>query len=245
MDAMRRFGFNRRMYYFAHHRKALSDELVRRVIRECGPETNASGQPYSEEDRRRWLHILKEEDFVNHILTWDYPFLYPVQGGVREERMPAPLFLRQTSHVVSMSRTMSVPVMVRDSRHWISVKTNSPAVNCTTDYGVEWFFDRVRPTIPIFEPDFAFADNDLGVARNLDGKDVEPKSLAWPLMIFGPKEVQRIGKAKLMGAPAWKVAELAYGGVWLQVAENPFIVKSKDLKPLAKHLELEPRSLRE
>lgn len=242
----RKFALNRTMYYFAHHRKALSDDLVRRVILECGPKTRREGlPPYTDEDRERWLRLLKEQEYVNHISTWEYPFLAPVHGGAVESPAPAPLHLRQTSHVVSMSRTITIPAMANDGRHWISVKTNGPKVDCTTEYGVEWFFDRIRPTIPIFEPEFAFADNDLGVAQNLDGKDVEPQSFAWPLMIFGPKAVKKLGKETLTEAPAWKVAELPYGGVWVQAAENPFMVKSKDLRPLAKHLGLEPRSFRE
>jgi hypothetical protein len=60
-------------------------------------------------------------------------------------------------------------------------------------------------------------------------------------MIFGPKEVERIGREKLEDAPAWKVETLPYGGIWVQVWENPFDVPQKQVTTLAKYLDLDAR----
>jgi hypothetical protein len=67
----------------------------------------------------------------------------------------------------------------------------------------------------------------------------EPQRYAWPVLLYGPKLIERVGRDRLLDAPVWAVEELAWGGIWLQATENPFTAKPAELKALAKHLALE------
>lgn len=104
------------------------------------------------------------------------------------------------------------------------------------DGDAAWFLARARPLVPVFEPTFGFADTPKRVIKNV-GDD--PAKLAWPLVIFGPEMVKEIGRERLLESPAWNTEELPYGGVSIQVWENPFTAPAKLVAALADHLGLQ------
>lgn len=106
----------------------------------------------------------------------------------------------------------------------------------TVDTDAAWFLARASPLIPIFEPTFSFADAQEQVIKNI-GDD--PSKVTWPLMIFGPEMVKEIGREKLLESPAWNIEELPYGGISIQVWENPFNAPTKFVAALAEHLGLQ------
>lgn len=61
------------------------------------------------------------------------------------------------------------------------------------------------------------------------------RSRAWGATVYGPELVKHVGREKLRSAPAFKVDELAYGGVWLQASENPFAVPPAAKRAIVKH----------
>jgi hypothetical protein len=195
----------------------------------------------TETDRERFL-----QNFLNYPAPYaDWRYLGPVRtwdGGLREGAVGVMYSLTgPKSFEVRPGKPVVIPRIAKDQEHWMSVFSSRGSPDPTMQQGSNWFLERLSPVIAVSEPDFAFADNDLAIVRNLDGIDVEPHTLAWPLMIFGPSMVQKIGRDKLLDSPAWKVEELSYGGIWVQVWENPFDTPQKMVTALGKHLGLEPR----
>ena len=130
---------------------------------------------------------------------------------------------------------------MRGSPEWALLSASYANLLHTDASQMTWFLSVVRGPLDLMRPHFAFADVDTVIARNMDADGPDPRTLAWPLMIFGPKEVERIGREKLEDAPAWKVEELPYGGIWVQVWENPFDAPQKMVTALGKHLGMDAR----
>jgi hypothetical protein len=232
-------NISRPIYFFARYTKALTDDFVRTVIRECGPKTQNSRLP-PDELLHRQLQFAKSHNFVNHLGNWEYPHPFRVASGIVQGAVSLPLTLRQRRFAVSMTREVEIPFIMNDPAHWL--RTNSGGdPDSRTAAGASWFLDRVRPLLPVFEPDFAFADTDLHLVKNLDGIDIDPAALSWPLMVLGPERVAKLGRDHVAATPAWKVEFLPYGGAWIQAAENPFDMLQPRLVKLAAHLGLTPR----
>jgi hypothetical protein len=127
---------------------------------------------------------------------------------------------------------------MRRSRLWAFFSANYSHVRHTESAEMEWFLSKARRALGPLEPEFAFADVDTTVYKNV-AQDVWER--AWPLMVFGPERVKEIGRDVLLDAPAWKVEELPYGGMWVQAWENPFDAPQKQVTTLADYLGLAAR----
>jgi hypothetical protein len=147
--------------------------------------------------------------------------------------------LRQSAGFgMSNARTASVAAFAKEHDRWLRIGTNHKESSHTSQIDADWFIEKMQRFLPVFEPDFACGDTDVMIGNRL-GDD--PTSLVWPLVYYGPTHVERIGREKLLKAPAWEVTQDPRGGVWLQATENPFTARPKDLDALADHLGLEKR----
>lgn len=55
---------------------------------------------------------------------------------------------------------------------------------------------------------------------------------------FSPSIVRKLGKEKLLSAPAWKIKELADGGMMIVVCENPLECENEEKERIESHLGL-------
>jgi hypothetical protein len=90
--------------------------------------------------------------------------------------------------------------------------------------------------VNLFQPQFALMD-DFGL-NVMKRRRKDLSAFAWGVTIYGPELVARVGRDRLMSAPAFQVKELPWGGVWIQVSENPFQAPPEAKKALEKHLNL-------
>ena len=67
-------------------------------------------------------------------------------------------------------------------------------------------------------PDFGKGGNSYAFG-SVDGN---LRDYLFPINFFGPKEVERIGRRRILAAPAYKVEELKDGGILLLISPNPF-----------------------
>lgn len=219
-----------------HHDKKINDDLWRRLLeanhspREWPPE-----RAWTEEAIQKWLDGLHREEWRGSA-----GFFYPHPWKTGPQRVQNPI---QVSHLLRMSpryqlssgRMAEVPRFEAESWQWVSVKANSHDLLHTRESDMAWYLERAKATIQFFEPDFAAGALDTQLAK---GFREEPRDFAWPLLVYGPKTVQDLGRDRLLSAPVFLSQELPFGGIWLQVAENPFVVEKAALKPLASHLGL-------
>ena len=95
-----------------------------------------------------------------------------------------------------------------------------------TQRRTEQFATFVRLLSEMFDPLYAFG----GIEQNENPKQLLPpldqlkrgelNSLFW-LNVFSPAAVERLGRNRVLSAPAWKVEELDDGRVMLVVSNNP------------------------
>jgi hypothetical protein len=94
--------------------------------------------------------------------------------------------------------------------------------------------DYWRTAVGMFQPEWAVIDH----MPNIRKRGTALRQYAWGVSIYGPELVEKIGREKLLKTPAYKVEELPWGGVWVQVAENPFTAPAETKRAVEKYLEL-------
>lgn len=127
---------------------------------------------------------------------------------------------------------LRIPVMEAEPDHW-AILWGDTGLRFDDAEGMAWFADRFRDFADFLHADFAFAGSVLAVHVSA-GEDVT--QLAWPLMVFGPDRVARLGRERVLSAPAARVDALPYGGFCLQAAANPFVATPQDVERVARHL---------
>lgn len=256
--------FGHPQYFFMQHAKNLDAAFVESLVRATMPENHPSfperifeiGSPEWEARVQNWIRVARETQFGG---GWDFDYPMVKSPGASLQTYSVNLSLTMPRFEVRPKQMVTLDQMIADRKHWMMLTGNSNLLWTKAEH-MEWFLDKCRKFLPVVEPEFAFADLDTPVVRNLATANDppprehttpfrstervllgDPRAFAWPLMIFGPKEVGRIGREKLEKAPVWKVEHLDYGGIWLQVSENPFDAERSEIVELGKHLGLAPR----
>jgi hypothetical protein len=108
----------------------------------------------------------------------------------------------------------------------------------------ELFIDLVEASYHIWHPIYSFLGESSGVIPHTSREEalaLEPRWL-YDINLFGPEYVQKIGRERLLSAPAWKVKELDDGGILIVPApyvevdwHNPSPYKRPDV---AQHLDI-------
>jgi hypothetical protein len=87
----------------------------------------------------------------------------------------------------------------------------------TGQHKYELFLDLVEATYRVWHPIYSFLGEASGVLPYTSREEalaLEPRWL-YDINVFGPEYVRHLGRERLLNAPAWKVKELADGGVLL------------------------------
>lgn len=218
-----------------HHDKKIDDALWRRLLKECRDPQWPQDRAWTEDAIQKELGVLHREEW-----RASAGFFYPDPWKTDASRFQNPL---QVSHVLRMSpryqlssgRMAEVPRFEAEGWHWVSVKANSHDLPQTREPDMLWYLERAKAAVRFFEPDFAAGALDTQLAK---GFREDPYAFAWPILVYGPKKVAEVGRDRLLSAPVFLAQELPGGGVWLQVAENPFVAEKAALKPLASYLGL-------
>ena len=232
-----------------HHNKVVDEKFVDTLVRGAAPVSymatprnqatlNPPGSPEWEAQANRLVRTARELNF--HGTSWSFPLEKTVGAGSRTFRSMISIALKFMEFEIQMYQMVRLPKLLADHEHWGMIGPNGSDLEWNVTSEMDWFLDKCRLVLPHFQPDFAFADVRTTVVARLEG-GADPRDFAWPLMVLGPEEVRRIGRQKLLDAPAWKVEELPYGGIWLQVWENPFDTPQTDVAILARYLGLTER----
>lgn len=236
-------------YFLFHHSKTVDEAFVDRLIRAAAPvgfmstpptqvNENPRGSPEWEAQAKRLLDSARRVNLFG--ANWFFPLEKVTHRGRKVLDSQVSVFLKFHEFEVRTHQMVKLDQLLADKEHWGMVTASRSDLLWSDVKEMNWFLDKCRPLLPFYEPDFACADADFAVVGTLES-GADPREFAWPLMIFGPGEVNRIGRAKLLDAPAWRVEELPYGGIWLQVCENPFDTPQTDIAVLAHHLGLKER----
>lgn len=214
----------------AHHNKELTNEFILRAMRGLCPPS------WTESQIQAQFETVKKYDYRTPLgFPWPHPF------------RPSSLLLQlsyivrpSTKWGVSSGRNYEWRIFETQDKEWLAVTGPTKMVDWSQVADATWFLDRARAALPFFEPDYAAAHIDTKMAGAIDkGLD----NFVWPVMLYGPPRVAKMGEKLLLDAPAWKVERLSYGGIWIQSDENPFAPDEHKLKTLAKHLGLKmPRN---
>lgn len=222
-----------------HHGKKIDDDLWRRLNEECGSRIGPEQRRWTEEEIERELAMLRR-DWIGSA-GFFYP--HPWKTGPVKYQSPVQVsyMLRMTpEYGLSSGRMAKVPRFEAEGWNWVSVKANSHDLLHTREPDMLWYLERAKDAVRFFQPDFAAGALDTQLAK---GFREEPRAFAWPVLVYGPQHVAEVGREHLLAAPVFLAQELPYGGVWLQVAENPFVADKAALKPLAAHLGLKVAQL--
>jgi hypothetical protein len=195
--------------------------------------------PATAEDDAKKLHLWKDVTRNYGFPTGlSLDFRVPDRPGVASGRIATVNYLLRGFHRRGLvdGRMAETPALGREPQSWAVVSCNCKHIDFTDSLDAQWCLTRFPPPIAIFEPDFAFGDTDVNIVKNIGDN---PRAKVWPILVYGPEKVKEIGRERLLEAPAFRVDELDYGGVWLQVAENPFVANRTDLRKLAEYLNLE------
>ena len=104
---------------------------------------------------------------------------------------------------------------------------------------VQHVIEYLARAIDALRPDFAFVDHYF---MNVSGRiGVDLRTCAWGVTVYGPDLVRKIGKDRLLTAPAYRVEEFPWGGIWLQPEENPFLASGESKRRVEEHLGLNER----
>ena len=236
-------------YFLFHHNRTVDEKFVDSLIRNAAPVAymstppkqpteNPRGSPEWEAQANRMLEASRQSNFASSM--WSFPLEKPGRTAPKRLDSQIHITLKSMPFELEMYQMFVLPTLVADQQHWGMVNPSGSHLSWSETREMNWFLDKCRLLLPEFEPDFACADVGTTVVARLEG-GADPRGFAWPLMVFGPEEVERIGRQKLLDAPAWKVEELPYGGIWLQVWENPFDTPQTDVAILARYLGLKER----
>lgn len=208
-----------------------SDDAIRAIIRECASDqVDAFGRPRPPAWEKTLFERAKGE--------WPEMRFHLPQAFAHSVTQFSILFYAPLTTQLSTGRHVPLPPSMQGSQEWGLVTANAAQVRHSEQSDMSWFLGKARQVLDILQPDFAFADVDTTLYKYLTP---EPWACAWPLMVFGPERVKQLGRDTLLDAPAWKVEELSYGGIWVQVWENPFDAPQKHVTAVAKYLRVEGR----
>lgn len=137
----------------------------------------------------------------------------------------------------SMKHGLRIPLFEREKGRWFLLTAGRTRIDYDSIFDMAWLMDKVHPALRVFEPDFVCAGAGRKTVERI-GED--PRTRVWPILLYGPSMVAKLGgRERLLEAPAWRVDELSWGALWIQVAENPFLATPGKLKKLAEYLGLE------
>jgi hypothetical protein len=113
----------------------------------------------------------------------------------------------------------------RGRRAWIVTSTNSTAYFRHDRYNPEFYakiyLEIGKALYTIIQPTFGWSDLDYGLRTSHE--DIE--SLALPHLywanFFGPAYVEKLGRSRIMSAPAWQIQELGDGGILYVLGPSP------------------------
>ncbi len=108
----------------------------------------------------------------------------------------------------------------------------------------EWFLSLGEATYRVWHPLYGFLGDSQGNSPHTTYEDVQAREVRWlyDINLFGPEYVQKVGRDRLLSAPAWRVKPFDDGGVLLVPA--PYIEESQQVPPpytrlaVAQHLGL-------
>jgi hypothetical protein len=218
-----------------HHGREITDELIKEVIRECGKGRSHSSKPKrtDEETFQHWKIITLKHPLASALF---FEFVVPSRPGTVELRHTDVGYFPRAPHRGEFNhRKFEIPLFEQESG-WSTVRISGTSVDFTDSFDSQWCLTKFAPPLAVFEPDFAFGDTDVNVVKHIGNN---PRARVWPILAYGPEKVKEIGRERLLEAPVFRVDELDYGGMWLQVTENPFVAKRADLRKLAEYLSLE------
>lgn len=218
----------RGMMILAHHSKPIEDRFLADAMLLFRSPRWTREFAETQIPKQRALHNLRGA------VAAVFPHPAPTYAG--HEATLYVTFRQSSAFQLSNARMASIPALAAAPESWLAVNASFKELDHTRQFDVDWFIEKMQAFLPAFEPDFAYGDTDVMVAKHF-GDD--PTRVAWPLAYYGPPLVAQIGREMLLQAPVWEAKEDARGGIWLQAAENPFTMKRQGLKPLAAHLGLQ------
>lgn len=220
-----------------HHSKEFSDEFVKQIFRQIGAGRIGiidTVVPDDARDFQRWKEISTERG-----APWHLGFFFPVphESGLTLDNAMLSFFPHApTQRGLRNGRNVEYPFFKTHTTGWTFATMVATSLDISKPLHAQWCLSKLAPIVNLFEPDYAFCDTDVSVAKHIGSG---PREKVWPVLVYGPEEVKEIGRERLLEAPAFRAQELSYGGIWLQVAENPFLAKRTELRAVAKHLGLE------
>lgn len=217
-----------------HHDKKIEDSLWRALVKTCRDPQWPSGRVWTEEQIQNWLEPLRR-DWIG---SAGFFFPHPWKDEPTKYQNPVQVsyVLRMTPRYgLSNGRWAEIPRFEEEGWNWVALSANAKDLLHTSEPDMRWYLERVRDGVQFFEPDFAAGALDTQLAK---GFRENPREFAWPVLVYGPEQVTQIGRERLLGAPVLLAEELPFGGIWLQVSENPFVADKAALKSLAAYLKL-------
>jgi len=112
-----------------------------------------------------------------------------------------------------------------EKRAWVRTVTDNTPCFWQVKYDPasysRFLLDIGKSLYKIVSPSFGWVDFDYGLQTTYkDIESLELPTLYWA-NFFGPPYVARIGRAKIMSAPAWDIQELPDGGILYVLASGP------------------------
>ena len=228
------------MTFVAHHDKPITDDLVRSLMARYrrGRVDHGMDRLVTDEEEAAELARWKDHPWGFVMLPLYYPKPHAPGRHAPDGTAEIAVHVRASARFGLDGLDVRIQLFERERERWFLVNALGARIDYDDAFHVAWFLDKVHLALPVFEPDFGFFDVWVNVARNL-GED--PRRRVWPVLLYGPDMVARMGgRERLLEAPAWRVEELSYGAIWLQVAENPALATETELARLADYLGLEP-----
>lgn len=212
----------------------ITDEFVTRLIKICGKDRSRSDGLPGDDDAvfKHWKEWSERRG-----VPWDlhFYFLLPSHpNAVRGWNVQVSNYPRAPPRgQLSNSREFEIPLFSRQPDRWSKVSIYGRHFDHADSFDAQWCLTKFMPALSVFEPEFAYGDIDANVVKHT-GDD--PRKKVWPILVYGGEMVKDVGRERLIEAPVFRVDELAYGGICLQVAENPFTAKKTEFRKLADYL---------
>lgn len=230
----------RLIHVLSHHNKPLTEELAWSLVERLRPGRYpllGGGPMTPEEEQEMFEHWLRPSHAYG---STSFYYRRPQGAGAVASPNLAEIAVNlapSARWAVSSKKVVEFPLLERERGRWFMVTSGGRSLDYDSVLETAWLFDKVHHFFHVFEPDFAFAEVDVNFMKRFDES---PQRRVWPVLVYGPERVAAMGgRERVLEAPAWRVEELSYGGMWIQVAENPFLAKRKELAKLAEYLGLE------